>query len=72
MRREATNRGNKEHPIVLPLMKSIRLRLDPWPAEYESPFQIDEFQEEADATVDTAVEGGDGRQWNKPGGNDLR
>jgi hypothetical protein len=38
-------------------MTSIRLRLDPWPAEYESPFQIDEFQEEADVNVDTAVEG---------------
>jgi hypothetical protein len=37
-------------------MKPIRLRLDPWPAEYESPFQIDEIQEEADATVDTAIE----------------
>ena len=39
-------------------MKKTRLLLDPWPAEYESPFQIDELDEEGDPNVDTTVEGG--------------
>jgi hypothetical protein len=38
-------------------MTQIRLRLDPWPADYESSFQIEELQEEADAKIDTEVEG---------------
>jgi hypothetical protein len=42
-------------------MKPLRLRLDPWPAEYESPFQIDEFQDDGDVNVDTTVEAIDWR-----------
>src|SRR3972149_358265 len=38
-------------------MPNFALRLDPWPAEYESSFQIDEFEQEADGKVDAAVEG---------------
>ena len=38
-------------------MTEIRLRLDPWPAEYESSFQIGEFEPEPDAKVETDVEG---------------
>jgi hypothetical protein len=38
-------------------MAQIRLRLDPWPAEYESSFQIEEFEQEAGAKIDTTVEG---------------
>lgn len=38
-------------------MAQIRIRLDPWPAEYESSFQIEEFKEEASAKIDTEVEG---------------
>ena len=38
-------------------MKQTRLLLDPWPAEYESPFQIDELDEEGQANVDATVEG---------------
>ncbi|MCI0413965.1 hypothetical protein L0222_14355, partial [bacterium] len=37
-------------------MPNFALRLDPWPAEYESSFQIDEFEEEPDGKVDTGVE----------------
>jgi hypothetical protein len=37
-------------------MAQIRLTLDPWPAEYESSFEIDDFDED-DAKVDTDVEG---------------
>ena len=37
-------------------MRNTILRLDPWPAEYESSFQIDEFEEEG-AQVDADVEG---------------
>lgn len=48
-------------------MTRIRLRLDPWPAEYESPFQIDEFQDDADVNVDTAAEGVEWRAM-KPAG----
>ena len=38
-------------------MANTRLRLDPWPADYDSPIQMDGFDDEADARVDTAVEG---------------
>jgi hypothetical protein len=38
-------------------MKQTRLLLDPWPADYESPFQIDELDEEGEPNVDTTVEG---------------
>jgi hypothetical protein len=38
-------------------MASIKLRLDPWPAEYESSFQIEEFEEELRGEVDADVEG---------------
>ena len=38
-------------------MIAIRLRLDPWPAEYESSFQIDEFEPESAGKVETEVEG---------------
>ena len=37
-------------------MTAIRLRLDPWPAEYESSFQIDDFEQDA-GKVETDVEG---------------
>jgi hypothetical protein len=37
-------------------MAQLQIRLDPWPAEYESSFQIDEFEEEI-AQVDADVEG---------------
>jgi hypothetical protein len=39
------------------MMPQIKLRLDPWPAEYESSFLVEELQGEADEKVDTAVEG---------------
>ena len=38
-------------------MAQIKLRLDPWPAEYESSFLVEEFDGEADENVDTTVEG---------------
>src|SRR5580704_2760360 len=38
-------------------MANTRLRLDPWPADYDSPIQMEGFDDEADARVDTAVEG---------------
>ncbi|HWC76070.1 MAG TPA: hypothetical protein VG778_01335 [Blastocatellia bacterium] len=38
-------------------MANPRLYLDPWPAEYESSFQIDEFDEDGSAEVDHTVEG---------------
>ena len=38
-------------------MTVARLRLDPWPAEYESSFQIDEFEQDSESTVETDVEG---------------
>lgn len=38
-------------------MPQIRLTLDPWPAEYESSFEIDGFDEEDHVKVDTDVEG---------------
>ena len=38
-------------------MPQIKLRLDPWPAEYESSFLVEELQGEADEKIDTAVEG---------------
>lgn len=38
-------------------MASTRLRLDPWPAEYESSFQIDEFEPDSAGKVETDVEG---------------
>jgi hypothetical protein len=38
-------------------MPNTRLRLDPWPADYDSPVQIGGFDEDADARVDTSVEG---------------
>ena len=44
--------------LVKPLMKETRLLLDPWPAEYESPFQIDELDEDGQPNVDITVEGG--------------
>ncbi|HKZ03695.1 MAG TPA: hypothetical protein VJ180_15740 [Pyrinomonadaceae bacterium] len=49
-------------------MTQIRLRLDPWPADYESSFQIEELKEEADAKIDTEVEG-IGWQAVEPGGD---
>ncbi len=33
------------------------IRLDPWPAEYESSFQIDEFDQDSAGKVETEVEG---------------
>jgi hypothetical protein len=38
-------------------MTSSRLRLDPWPAEYQSSFQIDEFEPDSAGKVETDVEG---------------
>src|SRR6185503_6264026 len=38
-------------------MTTTRLRLDPWPAEYESSFQIDEFDQDSAGEVETEVEG---------------
>jgi uncharacterized protein len=38
-------------------MRHTRLRLDPWPAEYESSFQVDEFEPESEGKVETDVEG---------------
>lgn len=38
-------------------MAQTRLRLDPWPAEYESSFQIDEFEQDSAGKVETEVEG---------------
>ena len=38
-------------------MATIRLRLDPWPAEYERSFQIDEFEQDSEGKVDGNVEG---------------
>jgi hypothetical protein len=38
-------------------MATIQLRLDPWPAEYESSFQIDEFDQDSAGKVETEVEG---------------
>lgn len=38
-------------------MTNVRLRLDPWPGEYESPFQVEELEEDQVATVRTDVEG---------------
>lgn len=37
------------------MLKSV-LRLDPWPAEYESSFQIDEFEQESGGKVDASIE----------------
>ena len=37
-------------------MAETRLRLDPWSAEYESSFQIDEFEPESEGQVETEVE----------------
>ena len=41
-------------------MKQTRLLLDPWPAEYESPFQIDDLGEEPEGRIDTTLEA---RTW---------
>ena len=38
-------------------MQRTGIRLDPWPAEYESSFQIDEFDPESAGKVETEVEG---------------
>jgi hypothetical protein len=38
-------------------MAQLQIRLDPWPAEYESSFQIDEFEQESGAKIDAEVEG---------------
>ena len=38
-------------------MQRTSIRLDPWPAEYESSFQIDEFEQDSGGKVETAVEG---------------
>ena len=38
-------------------MTAIALRIDPWPAEYESSFLVDEFEQESAGTVETDVEG---------------
>jgi hypothetical protein len=37
-------------------MDHLRLSLDPWPSEYESAFQVEEFEKE-DSNVNTGVEG---------------
>ena len=42
-------------------MATIRLRLHPWPAEYDSSFQIDEFEQDSEGKVDADVEGIDWR-----------
>ena len=38
-------------------MPQIKLRLDPWPAEYESSFLIEELEDDAHEKVDVTVEG---------------
>lgn len=38
-------------------MTPIRLRLDPWPGEYESPFQVEGLEEDDVPSVRTDVEG---------------
>src|SRR5262249_32964260 len=38
------------------LMDQIRLRLDPWPGDYDGALQIEEFQETQVADVDMTVE----------------
>jgi hypothetical protein len=38
-------------------MQRIAIRLDPWPAEYESSFQIDEFEPDSPGKVETHIEG---------------
>ena len=43
--------------VTVEVMVKARLRLDPWPADYESPFQIDDFDDAADEKVDNTVEG---------------
>lgn len=38
-------------------MPQIKLRLDPWPVDYESSFLVEELQAEADENIDTAIDG---------------
>src|SRR2546422_135299 len=38
-------------------MKLVRLRLDPWPGDYDGPFQVEEFEEGAVGEIDSEVEG---------------
>jgi uncharacterized protein len=38
-------------------MRLVRLRLDPWPADYEGPFQLEEFEEGSGGQIDPDVEG---------------
>ena len=38
----------------------MRLRLDPWPGDYEGAFQIEEFEEPSPDQIDTTVES---REW---------
>jgi hypothetical protein len=38
-------------------MAKIKIRLDPWPVEYETSFQIEDFEQESGAKVDATVEG---------------
>jgi hypothetical protein len=37
-------------------MAEMRLRLDPWPGEYDSPFQLEEVDHEPFGYIDTSVE----------------
>lgn len=51
-------------------MEQIRLRLDPWPGDYDGALQIDELQEDQSADVDTTVEA---NSWTTiPPGDDCR
>ena len=38
-------------------MPQIKLRLDPWPVDYESSFFVEELQDESDEKVDTTIDG---------------
>ncbi len=38
-------------------MTLVRLRLDPWPGDYEGPFQLEESEEEPAGKIDPDVEG---------------
>ena len=40
-------------------LELVRLRLDPWPGDYEGAFQIEELEEVAAEEIDTAAESGD-------------
>lgn len=38
-------------------MKLVRLRLDPWPGDYDGPFQLEELEEASVGEIDPEVEG---------------